>query len=73
MTLLFICFPFASILENGMPKITKRIVDGARPEARDLFIWDSELHGFGLRVRPGDRRSFIFQSPTLEGRRRHDQ
>ena len=56
-----------------MLKITKRIVDGARPEARDLFIWDNEIHGFGLRVRPSGRRSFIFQYRTLEGRRRHDQ
>ena len=50
--------------------ITKRIVDGARVAGSDVFIWDNELHGFGLRVRPAGRRSFILQYRTLEGRQR---
>ncbi len=53
-----------------MIKITKRVVDAARAAGRDVFIWDSELHGFGLRVRPSGRRSFILQYRTLEGRQR---
>ena len=31
-----------------MPKITKRLVDGFRPDAkRDVQVMDSELGGFG--------------------------
>ena len=35
-----------------MAKITKRLVDGIIPAAQDTFIWDDELKGFGLRVKP---------------------
>ncbi|SIN99143.1 Site-specific recombinase XerD [Rhodovulum sp. ES.010] len=33
-----------------MPKLTKRSVDALAPEARDYFVWDSEVKGFGVRV-----------------------
>src|SRR5690349_7163150 len=33
-------------------KITKRIVDAATPGERDLFLWDAEVKGFGLKVTP---------------------
>ena len=59
MTLHFICFPFASLLNNGQMKGAKRIVDGARAEGQGLFIRDSEMSGFGLRVRAGAGRNFV--------------
>jgi hypothetical protein len=36
-------------------KLTKRVVDAIRPDpARraDVFAWDNELRGFGLRMKP---------------------
>ncbi len=45
-------------------KLTKRVIDGIKPEAKELFIWDTEIRGFGLRVWPSGRRVFIFQYRT---------
>lgn len=52
-----------------MPKLTKRIVDGAKPKGRDFFMWDSEMPGFGLRVFASGRRSYVIQY-KLSGRTR---
>jgi integrase len=52
-----------------MPKLTKRSVESARPEpGRDVFLWDSALPGFGLRVKPSGARSYIAQYRTWSGR-----
>lgn len=40
-------------------RITKRTVDALTPEARDYVRWDSELTGFGVRVRPTGAKSFV--------------
>ena len=53
-----------------MPKLTKRIVESARPGQSDLFLWDDHLPGFGLRLRPSGRRNFVVQYRTPEGRQR---
>lgn len=43
-------------------KLTKRTVAGIVPDpTRDIYAWDNELRGFGLRVKPTDVRSFIIQ------------
>jgi integrase len=42
-------------------KITKRAVDGAELAARDLFLWDTEVSGFGLKVTPSGNRIYILQ------------
>jgi integrase len=42
-----------------MPKLTKRYVDSLKPEASDVVHWDDDLSGFGLRVRPSGRKSYI--------------
>ena len=45
-----------------MPKLTKRFIDSVLPQSgRDVVVWDSELPGFGLRVKPSGRRSFMIQ------------
>lgn len=43
-----------------MPRITKRLVDATRPDANggDIRIWDDELKGFVLRVRPSGAKSY---------------
>ncbi|MCB1883121.1 MAG: tyrosine-type recombinase/integrase [Geminicoccaceae bacterium] len=44
-----------------MPKLTKRTVEGAAPQAADVFLWDDELKGFGVRVWPSGRRVYLVQ------------
>lgn len=40
-------------------KITKRLVDSIQPlEGEDIIIWDTELSGFRLRVRPTGRKVY---------------
>ena len=42
-----------------MPKITKRLIDSTKPSDRDVFLWDSELRGLGVRVKPSGAASFF--------------
>jgi integrase len=44
-----------------MPKITKRLVDASAPRASDYFVWDDEVKGFGIRVRPNGRKNYVLQ------------
>jgi site-specific recombinase XerC len=54
-----------------MPKITKRVVDGLKPaDGKDIFTWDSELRGFGVRVKPSGTASFLIQYRTPQGQTR---
>src|SRR5262249_51781290 len=55
-----------------MPKITKRIVDGLMPDqgGRDVFCWDSELRGFGIRLKPSGAGAFIIQYRNKDRRNR---
>jgi integrase len=52
-----------------MAKITKRVVDALQPEPhRDVFAWDTELRGFGIRVKPSGVKTFFIQYRNTEGR-----
>jgi integrase len=52
-----------------MPKLTKRVIDSLRPAAdRDVFTWDSELRGFGVRVKPSGAMAYLIQYRNAEGR-----
>lgn len=42
-------------------KITKRSVDAVRSAHADIFLWDTELSGFGLKVTPKGRKVYIVQ------------
>ena len=49
-------------------KLTKRLVDATLPSAGDQIVWDSEVPGFGFRVRPGGSKTFIAQYRAGGGR-----
>lgn len=42
-------------------RLTTRLVDRIASERRDIFMWDSELPGFGVRVRCSGTKSYIYQ------------
>lgn len=42
-------------------KLTKRTVDSLGPSERDLFVWDTALKGFGLKVTPAGGKVYIVQ------------
>lgn len=50
-------------------ELTQRAVEKAAPRRTEYTIWDTGIHGFGLRVRPsGDRSYVLIYRP--QGRRR---
>lgn len=51
-----------------MPKITKRTVDALKANEKDLIIWDDDLPGFGIRVKPSGVKSYILQYRNDAGR-----
>jgi integrase len=54
-----------------MPKLTKRIVEALeRDPDRDVFMWDTEVRGFGMRVKPSGTKTFIIQYRNVERRTR---
>src|SRR3954463_2735089 len=44
-----------------MPKLPKRVGGPIAPAVGDLFAWDDELPGFGLRVYPSGTRKYLLQ------------
>jgi len=52
-------------------KLTKAAIDKLKPNSgSDLFRWDDDLPGFGLRLKPSGVRSFIIQFRNKHGRSR---
>lgn len=53
-----------------MGKLTKHEIDHAKASSSDLFIWDSSLPGFGMRIKPTGVKSFVLQYRNRQGRSR---
>ena len=54
-------FQIASKAKVSMPRLTKKLIGCAVAAPKEYFLWDSELKGFGARVSPKGRKSFIVQ------------
>ena len=53
-------------------KISSRTVSAFKgTSGKDMCLWDTEVKGFGLRVQPSGRRSYIYKFRTPDGRRRN--
>jgi integrase len=66
----YLSFPLAVIImwlldlrRATMPvgRISKRSVDAMQSEAKDAYLWDDELRGFGLKVTPAGRKVYLIQ------------
>jgi len=42
-------------------RLSKRVVDATDPAKKDVYVWDSALKGFGLKVTPAGRKVYIVQ------------
>lgn len=45
----------------AVDRISKRTVDALQPEAKDVYLWDVDLTGFGLKLTPAGRRVYLVQ------------
>lgn len=52
-------------------KLTKTLVDKTEPTmGADTWVWDTELDGFGLRVRAGGSKTYVLRYRTADGTQR---
>jgi integrase len=54
--------------ELTMPKLTKSMLEKVTPTGKEFTLWDTEVAGFGLRVRASGARAFVFIYRSPEGR-----
>jgi len=59
-----------------MPKrstqtLTKRFIDSLnQEEGKDFIVWDASLTGFGVRVKPSGRKSYLYKYRSAQGTQR---
>ncbi|WP_243450781.1 tyrosine-type recombinase/integrase [Sandarakinorhabdus glacialis] len=51
-------------------KLTVRSIEGIQPAAKDVVVWDNEIAGFGLKVTPAGKRTFLLFYRTRDGQQR---
>ena len=45
----------------GMGKLTKRFIEAAPAKEKAYILWDGDIPGFGVRVHPSSRKTFVLQ------------
>ena len=50
-----------------MPRLTLKILDKLSPKKCDVFVWDSEIKGLGVRVKPSGTKTFFVQYRNHNG------
>ena len=58
-------------MENDLPALTKSAIDRATPKPAPYVLWDSSVVGFGCRIFPSGKRSFVILYRLPGGRRTH--
>ena len=53
-----------------MPRLSKRVIDQFPPCAQEYFAWDAALPGFGIRIMPSGRKTYLIQYRDAHGRTR---
>ena len=48
-------------------RLTKRVVESLAPRTHRYVVWDSELKGFGVRVTPQGRKTYLVRYRTTGG------
>ncbi|MEG3125339.1 Arm DNA-binding domain-containing protein [Sphingomonas sp. GB1N7] len=56
-------------MATARQRINKRLVDGLAADGNDRMIWDLDILGFGVRISPAGRISYVLQY-RFEGRQR---
>jgi integrase len=51
-------------------KLTKLTIDAAKPDGTDRVLWDDDLRGFGLRIKPSGLKSYVIQFRNRRGQSR---
>ena len=68
------CFPgqtigqIKGVRQLAGQRITKRVVDGLEVHTSEYAIWDAQLPGFGVRVRPTGAKSYVVVYRAGSGR-----
>lgn len=50
-------------------RLTKRLVESLKPGPAEFTVWDTDIKGFGVRVLPSGRKSYIFRYRPYPGGR----
>lgn len=53
-----------------MPNLTKSFVEKLEPQSKDFAVWDDKIAGFGIRVSPTGRKTYMLKYRLLDGRQR---
>lgn len=54
-----------------MPKLTEKLVETLNPRAEEYCVWDTEVVGLGVRVRPTGAKSFVLMYRRGGKQRKH--
>ncbi len=57
-------------MEGRMANLTVGLITKTQATDREVFLWDTQIPGLGIRVLPSGRKSFVFQYRNNERRTR---